>query len=358
MQVMVIGAGIGGLTTALALHRAGIGVTVYESVAEIRPLGVGINVQSQAVRAARGTRAARRPRRSRDPHRGARVLFAPRPADLARSARPRGGLLASAVLHPPRRTAAGAVRRGGRRAWGGRGADRASAGIVRAARRSCPRAVRRSRRDRRRRCVGRRAHRRRRHPLRGARAFLSGRRRSALERRDDVARRHRGRCIPRRPHHGAGRPRAAEVRVLSDLAPPSGPGARADQLDRRPQVRRSRDAPPRGLEPARAARGFPAAIRVVALRLARRARGDPRGLRRLRVPDGRSRSAAALELRPRHAARRRRASDVSDRLERRVAGDPRRGLHRRSCSQKARAWRMRSGVTKPSACPRPRRSSR
>jgi 2-polyprenyl-6-methoxyphenol hydroxylase-like FAD-dependent oxidoreductase len=50
MDVMIIGAGIGGLTAALALERAGIRATVYEAVAEIRPLGVGINVQSQAVR--------------------------------------------------------------------------------------------------------------------------------------------------------------------------------------------------------------------------------------------------------------------------------------------------------------------
>jgi 2-polyprenyl-6-methoxyphenol hydroxylase-like FAD-dependent oxidoreductase len=50
MQVMVAGAGIGGLTTALALAQRGIGVTVYEAVSEIRPLGVGINVQSQAVK--------------------------------------------------------------------------------------------------------------------------------------------------------------------------------------------------------------------------------------------------------------------------------------------------------------------
>ena len=38
--------------------------------------------------------------------------------------------------------------------------------------------------------------------------------------------------------------------------------------------------------------------------------------------------------RPRHAARRRRASDVSGRLERRLAGDPRRALPRRSAGQR------------------------
>jgi 5-methylphenazine-1-carboxylate 1-monooxygenase len=50
MKVLVIGGGIGGLSTALSLHAAGIDVRVYESVAEIKPLGVGINLQPNAVR--------------------------------------------------------------------------------------------------------------------------------------------------------------------------------------------------------------------------------------------------------------------------------------------------------------------
>lgn len=51
MRVIVIGAGIGGLTTALALDQVGIDdVTVVESVREIRPLGVGINLLPHAVR--------------------------------------------------------------------------------------------------------------------------------------------------------------------------------------------------------------------------------------------------------------------------------------------------------------------
>ena len=50
MNVAIIGAGIGGLTTALFLHQQGHHVHVYESVAEIRELGVGINLLPHAVR--------------------------------------------------------------------------------------------------------------------------------------------------------------------------------------------------------------------------------------------------------------------------------------------------------------------
>jgi 2-polyprenyl-6-methoxyphenol hydroxylase-like FAD-dependent oxidoreductase len=50
MDVNIIGGGIGGLTTALALHEAGFRVKVFESVKEIRPLGVGINILPHCVR--------------------------------------------------------------------------------------------------------------------------------------------------------------------------------------------------------------------------------------------------------------------------------------------------------------------
>ena len=49
-EVAVIGAGIGGLTLALALHDAGISCRVYEAVPELRPLGVGINVLPHATK--------------------------------------------------------------------------------------------------------------------------------------------------------------------------------------------------------------------------------------------------------------------------------------------------------------------
>jgi len=46
--VVVVGAGIGGLTLALALARAGIACRVYDAAAELQPLGVGINVLPHA----------------------------------------------------------------------------------------------------------------------------------------------------------------------------------------------------------------------------------------------------------------------------------------------------------------------
>ncbi len=49
-KALIIGGGIGGLTTALSLHRAGVDVAVFESVSDIQALGVGINVLPHAVR--------------------------------------------------------------------------------------------------------------------------------------------------------------------------------------------------------------------------------------------------------------------------------------------------------------------
>ena len=50
MKALVIGGGIGGLTTTLSLEAAGIEATVFEQVGRIEALGVGINLQPNAVR--------------------------------------------------------------------------------------------------------------------------------------------------------------------------------------------------------------------------------------------------------------------------------------------------------------------
>jgi 2-polyprenyl-6-methoxyphenol hydroxylase-like FAD-dependent oxidoreductase len=47
-RVMVIGGGIGGLTLALLLHRAGLDCDVFDAAPAIKPLGVGINILPQA----------------------------------------------------------------------------------------------------------------------------------------------------------------------------------------------------------------------------------------------------------------------------------------------------------------------
>lgn len=48
--VLIAGGGIGGLATALTLHQVGVPCVVFETAREMHPLGVGINLQPNAVR--------------------------------------------------------------------------------------------------------------------------------------------------------------------------------------------------------------------------------------------------------------------------------------------------------------------
>ncbi|WP_156469142.1 FAD-dependent monooxygenase [Cephaloticoccus primus] len=49
-KIVIAGAGIGGLTTALSLHKAGFtNIEIIESARELKPLGLGINILPEAV---------------------------------------------------------------------------------------------------------------------------------------------------------------------------------------------------------------------------------------------------------------------------------------------------------------------
>ena len=50
LPVLISGGGIGGLSLALTLHQIGVECLVLESVSALKPLGVGINLQPNAVR--------------------------------------------------------------------------------------------------------------------------------------------------------------------------------------------------------------------------------------------------------------------------------------------------------------------
>ncbi len=50
MKIAIVGAGIGGLSLALALHRRGLPCDLYESVPEVRDIGVGITLLPHAMR--------------------------------------------------------------------------------------------------------------------------------------------------------------------------------------------------------------------------------------------------------------------------------------------------------------------
>jgi salicylate hydroxylase len=50
MKIAIVGGGIGGLTTALAMTQAGFAVTVYERAAQLADQGAGITLAPNATR--------------------------------------------------------------------------------------------------------------------------------------------------------------------------------------------------------------------------------------------------------------------------------------------------------------------
>src|ERR1700743_1086374 len=49
-DIIIVGGGIGALTRGLALHAANIPCRIFEAAAEIRPIGVGINLLPHATK--------------------------------------------------------------------------------------------------------------------------------------------------------------------------------------------------------------------------------------------------------------------------------------------------------------------
>ena len=164
-SAIVLGAGIGGLTAAVALRRAGVDVTLCERAPELRAAGFGLSMQSNAMAALRtlgmgldeellrvGGRVTTFSFRATDGALLRRLEMADTDAVLGAPS-VRGGAQGSSlrvVAHRGKRSPRGGRRRGGRvRTARGRRATPVG-------RRQAP--------------VGRRSHRRRRHQLHGSRA--------------------------------------------------------------------------------------------------------------------------------------------------------------------------------------------
>ena len=89
--VLIAGGGIGGLALALSLHQIGVKCRVFESVREIKPLGVGINVLPHAARELIELGLLDELDRTAVPHQGTRLFFQTWKADLVRAARAEAG---------------------------------------------------------------------------------------------------------------------------------------------------------------------------------------------------------------------------------------------------------------------------
>ena len=197
MTVLIAGGGIGGLTLALSLHQIGVPCRIFESVPELKPLGVGINVLPHACRElielglldqldAAGVRTRE-------------------PAYFSKHGKP--------IWSEPRGLEAGykwpqfSIHRGTlqqilldtviARLGRGRDSDQPSSDSWTETAEWRPRHSSTRPPEPAGQLQRRRADRGRRHPFGGAREALSGRRAAAVERPHPVARHHRSRCLPR-----------------------------------------------------------------------------------------------------------------------------------------------------------------
>ena len=275
MTVLIAGGGIGGLTLALSLHQIGVSAKVFESVSELRPLGVGINVLPHAVRElielglldkldASGVRTRELAYFSKH---GKPIWSEPRGIEAGYNWPQfsiHRGTLQQILLDT-------AIERLGRdniltshhlSGW--------TRDIGRRSRRFHRQGQRQIRRQPRRHV----ADRRRRHSFGDPRKALSAGRPADLERAHPVARHHQRRCVPVGPHHDHGRPRNPEIRLLFDFETTRRVGQIRDQLGCRAAHAADLPMAARGLQPHRAAGRIPALVQGLEIRLARRARPD------------------------------------------------------------------------------------
>ena len=74
MKAMIVGAGIGCLTAAIAQRRAGVETTVFERAGELREVGAGLLLAANAVRALDELGLSEKVRRLGTPASAARIL--------------------------------------------------------------------------------------------------------------------------------------------------------------------------------------------------------------------------------------------------------------------------------------------
>ena len=339
MKAIIVGGGIGGLATALMLHARGIECDGLRAGG--RDPRARRRHQHAAARDRGAGRARPADRRStrRHPHPRADLHQPLRPGDLARAARPRRRLRGAAVLHPPRPAAGRDPRRrassGSARTRSAPAAGSAASSRTRAA--SPPRSSSRF--------GGARARRSRGDVLVGADGIHSTRARGALS--ATRARRAGTACMLWRgatdwPAFLDGRTMIIAGGIAAKFVLyPIGRGLAArraaDQLGGHGAHRRRRGAAAAKedwIRPGRLRGADAASSRRFRSRMSSIAGADPRDAGVLGVSDVRPRSAAALVARPRDAARRCGASDVSGRA--RTA--PSQAILDARCLADASAW--------------------
>ena len=107
MKVIIVGAGIGGLTTALMLHARGVDCEIYEQSEAIRELGVGINTLPHSIRELSELGLLNRLEFGRHSYQRANLRESVRPGNLARTSGHRRWLRRPSIFYSSRSLASG-----------------------------------------------------------------------------------------------------------------------------------------------------------------------------------------------------------------------------------------------------------